>query len=132
MPAAVPAIPVNPRSAAIMAITRNMNAHLNMVQNAIWRVRSKGGVVLPESTSGLQSNTITGKSKICALHLKDRSRFLSSFETSLDWFLTPKWDSLLTRQVCGSSNLKSHPAKASVCSTACGGEAAESCPPQRL
>ena len=30
-----------------MAITRNMNAHLNMVHSAIWRVQSKGGVVLP-------------------------------------------------------------------------------------
>ena len=63
IPAAVPAIPVNPRSAAIMAITRNMNAHLNMMQNAIVTAKPKGGVVLPVSVSGLQSNTITGKSK---------------------------------------------------------------------
>ena len=46
-----------------MAITRNMNAHLNMMQNAIVTAKPKGGVVLPVSVSGLQSNTITGKSK---------------------------------------------------------------------
>jgi hypothetical protein len=33
MPAAVPAIPPNPKIAAMIAITRNVNAQLSMIQN---------------------------------------------------------------------------------------------------
>jgi hypothetical protein len=47
MPAAAPAIPENPRTAAISAITRNISAHLNMAHTRTSFDSRIGGLMLP-------------------------------------------------------------------------------------